>query len=328
MTDAGLGDAFLVKLDSSGNVQWAKHFGSPYPDELLAVAVDGSGNIFVTGDAYGVIDFGGGPLSNAGSADAVVAKLDPAGNHVWSKSYGDGAAQRGRAIAVASTGHVMIAGQAAGDVDFGCGVMHSAGGDPVTSGDVVLARLDLAGACVWSRRYGDADIQDVAGMALDPSGNVILAGNLQGSINLGGSMLTSAGGSDVFVAKLDSSGGHQWSIRAGDSDEQLCQGVATDSAGNVIVTGYFRGTMDFGGTTLIGTAGNVDIFLAKLHGTTGNEIWSKRFGDAQAQYATGVTADAAGDAVLTGYFLGTLDFGGNALVSAGARDIFVTKFAP
>ena len=110
----------------------------------------------------------------------------------------------------------------------------------------------------------------------------------------------------------------------GDSDSQAPGAVAVDASGNVVLTGTFYGTVDFGGGALT-SAGSGDIFVAKF-GSGGAHLWSKRFGDGDYQYGIAVAVDASENAIVTGYFFGTVDFGGGAFTSAGSQDIFVVKF--
>ena len=123
-----------------------------------------------------------------------------------------------------------------------------------------------------------ADIDIGNGVAVDGSGNVLVTGIFSGTVNFGGGNLVSAGDFDIFVAKYNASGVHQWSRRFG-SAERSTSGtdVAVDGSGNVFVTGYFSGTVDFGGGNLV-SAGRSDIFLAKYN-ANGVHQWSKRFGD-------------------------------------------------
>lgn len=124
---------------------------------------------------------------------------------------------------------------------------------------------------------------------------------------------------------LAAPGDHLWSKRFGGPNDQFAGSVAVDGTGNVLLTGAFAGTVDFGGGPLT-SAGAYDIFVAKFD-SAGNHLWSKRFGDASAQYGQSVAVDPAGNALLTGYFAGTADFGGGPLTSGGANDIFVAKLA-
>lgn len=189
-----------------------------------------------------------------------------------------------------------------------------------------LGKCSCLGCCLWSMRVGDEeDWQSGNGVATDAAGNVALTGTFEGSVDFGGGMLASAGGGDVFVAKLGPSGNHLWSKRFGDAaSSQAGLGVVVDGASNVVLTGTFEGSIDFGGGSLT-SAGGGDVFVAKL-GSNGDHIWSKRFGDGwDWQSGHGVATDGAEDVFVTGTFRGAADFGCGTLASAGWGDIFVAK---
>ncbi len=120
---------------------------------------------------------------------------------------------------------------------------------------------------------------------------------------------------------------HLWSRGFGDAESQVARDTVVDAEGNVIVTGCFRGSVDFGGQTLE-SAGDYDGYLAKYDGG-GALLWAKRFGDAASSYPCyyAVDVDRSGDIVLAGSFGMTVDFGGGDLVSAGAYDLFVAKLS-
>jgi hypothetical protein len=202
------------------------------------------------------VDFGGGPLTSGGGYDGFVAKLDPAGNHLWSKGVGDA---RGH-VTTDAAGNVLVGGAFEGSVDFGGGPLVSAGGY-----DVFVAKLDPAGNHLWSKHFGEGGQQACDGVATDASGNVLVIGDFNGPLDFGGGPLANAGFDDVFVAKFDPTGNHLWSKRFGDWSEEEGHGVATDAAGNALVTGVFEGTVDFGGGPLT-SAGGHDVFVAKLEG--------------------------------------------------------------
>jgi hypothetical protein len=208
-------------------------------------------------------------------------------------------------------------------MSFGGDVLTSAG-----SGDVFVAKLDVGGAHLWSKRFGDADQQDASSLTVDFAGNVVLTGEFAGTVDFGGAPLTSTGGFDLFVAKLDGAGGHLWSKRFGDGDDQGgTPSIAVDGSGNVFAAGTFHGALNFGGGPLA-SAGGEDAYLAKMDGN-GAHLWSKRFGDvSDGQVATCLAADASGNVIVGGYFSGTVDFGGGSVVSAGGNDAFVAKFSP
>lgn len=122
--------------------------------------------------------------------------------------------------------------------------------------------------------------------------------------------------------------GHVWSKSFGDMGEDLVTGIAFDPAtGEIIVTGYFRTSIDFGGN-LMGSTGSNDIFLARLT-ADGQHIWSKRFGDAESQSAQAIALDKEGFIYIAGDVAGSVDFGdGKPVTSKGGRDAFVAKFDP
>jgi hypothetical protein len=319
----GLEDVFVLKLDKTGAFVWLKRFGDADYQYGQGIAVDSAGNVLVAGYFAGSVDFGGGALASAGSEDIFVAKLDPTGAHVWSKRFGDASDQNALSLAVDTAGNVVVLGYFNGAIDFGGGALTSAGLE-----DIFVAKLSAAaGAHQWSKRFGDAMKQFGTGIAVDSADNILLAGSFSGSVDLGSGPLTSLGSEDVLVAKLDSAGGYVWASRHGDSSEQNGVGVATDSQGNVLITGHFKGQLGFGGPVL--SAGAVeDIYIAKLTGG-GAHVWSKDFGDAgMQQFGQAVAVDGEDNIVLTGYFSGAVTFGAGSVTSVDGRDIFAVKLDP
>ena len=252
---AGGNGIFLAKFDAVGKHVWSKPFGGGLADVGASVAADPNGNVIVTGAFWGTTDFGGGPITSAGKSDLFIAKLSGNGTHKWSKSFGSPGYDEGSSVAADSEGNILVAGSFSGTVDFGGGPLISVGGQ-----DISLVKLDAAGNHFWSRRYGDDLDQTGAGVAVDSVGNVLVTGALAGEVNFGGGPLASAGGSDVFLAKLDSLAVWQWSQRFGNASNQAGVGVCAGFGGNVIATGYFGGAADFGGGSMT-AAGVADGFV-------------------------------------------------------------------
>lgn len=319
LTDAGQGDVFIAKFGSDGTHVWSYRFGDASEQWPSDVAVDASGNVLVTGRFWGSVDFGGGTLASAGASDIFLVKFGSDGAHDWSGRFGDTSIQEGYGVAADASGNVIVSGRFYGAVDFGDGPLTSAG-----QTDIFVAKFDPDGNLIWGKRFGDTGEEYAVAVAVDASGNVFISGYLYDSVDFGGGTLTSAGGNDIFLVKLDSDGNHVWSDSFGDSDDQNVHGVAADASGNVAITGDFEGAVDFGGGTLT-SAGAPDVFLASF-GSDGSHSWSKRFGDSAYQYGFDVTFDPFGNTVATGQFGGTVDFGGEDLTSSGSYDIFIARF--
>jgi hypothetical protein len=190
-------DIFIAKLDSSGNHLWSKSFGDMSDQYASDVTVDSSDNVLVAGSFASTIDLGGGPLSSADAMDIFVTKLDPSGKHIWSKRFGGTGAQKAGRIAVDSSGAILVTGTFDGTVDFGGGPLNSMG-----TGDVFIVKLDSSGNPLWAKRFGDVQQQDSAGIAFGGSSTAVAAGTFKSQIDFGGGPMNSAGGSDIFLAKL------------------------------------------------------------------------------------------------------------------------------
>lgn len=324
-------DAYVAKFDPAGNHLWSKWFGGdPLSQVATGVALDSGGNVLITVQHNGTVDFGGGPIT-ANTTDVVIVKLDASGGHVWSKCFGDAGGQNPNAIAVDSSNNVLVTGIFGGSLDFGCGPMSGPGLNPV-----FLVKLDPAGNCLWSKSAGGNQFQNANSVATDPAGNVFIAGEFGGAIDFGGGPLTSAGMNDIMLAKFDPSGAHIWSKRIGNATgNESCRSIASDAAGHVTITAVVNcippgkfdppcvPAIDFGGGPLVG-AGGSDMVLADFD-ASGAHQWSKLFGDAANQGVAYVTTDSDGDRLYYGTLVGTVDFGTGPLAGPG---LFLVRFSP
>ncbi len=320
-------DVFLAKFDSDGNHLWSQSFGGTGGTDIgLGVAVDSADNVIVTGYFQSTINFGGADLTAAGGGsdtDIFVAKFNSAGVHQWSFSYGDTENQQGWGVATDSADNVILTGYYEGAPDFGGGALASQ-----VNWSIYLVKLSSAGAHVFSDGYGSSGSEQFARhVAVDGADNIVIAGPFAGSVNFGGGNLTSAGERDGYVAKFNSAGAHQWSIRFGDAARNEARRVEVDSNGDVIVAGYFRGSVDLGCGSLAASGGaEHDVLLAKLNGATGSCRWSSRYGDTAPDLADGLSIDDNDRILVGGSFEGTLDFGDQSITSQGGRDAWVAKF--
>jgi hypothetical protein len=304
---------------SPGSVCTLRGYGDADYQWVLDAAMDKDANVVIVGNFNGSLDFGNGTLTGKGLDDAFVTRFDSAGNASWSKAFGDGDRQEIERVAVDSDDDIFVTGHFSGSMDFGCGPLTSTKGL-----DVFVGKLDPMGTCLWSRRLGGAGDQFARGIGVDASGDVFLAGSLWGSTDFGEGTITSQGFEDIFLIKLDPDGNTLWAKTFGDSDSQEPWDLAVDEAGNVALTGYVLGKVDFGNEPTTGS-GMPDAFVAKFDGD-GNAMWSRRFGDASLQFGQSV-ATSGEDVVIAGEFEGCLDFDDGIECTTGTDyDEFVAKF--
>ena len=332
ISSAGSGDRdiFVAKLDPEGNWLWAKGAGGTDEDFGMDIAVDNNGNVYVTGRFWQTALFGNITLTNHGWTDLFVAKLDSNGNWLWAKSAGGTGPESGEGITVDDLSNVYLTGSFQGTATFGTIQLTSDG-----NSDIFIAKLDTNGNWLWAKRAGGECGAYGEDIAVDSTGNVYLTGYFGGwelgIISIGSTTLTSVGWTDIFVAKLNSSGSWLWAKGAGGLSSDYSRGIAVDSAGSVYLTGSFGdwggGDSSFGSFELTGE-GMEDIFVAKLD-SDGNWVWAKQAGGENGDHSMDIAVDSANNIYLAGYFgmseEDTSTFGTISLVCSGQSDAFVAK---
>ncbi|MDP6889543.1 MAG: SBBP repeat-containing protein [Candidatus Thalassarchaeaceae archaeon] len=164
-------------------------------------------------------------------------------------------------------------------------------------------------------------------IATDSNGDIYVTGSFEQTAAFGSITLTSAGNDDIFVAKMNSSGGWLWAIQAGGPNDDHGVDLDLDNSGNVYLTGKFQNTALFGLDSMTaGPTSNDDFFVAKID-TWGNWQWVEG-ADCHNNgrcYGTSIAVDSNGYAYVTGSFTRDVNFGSTTLTWAGVEDVFVTK---
>jgi ELWxxDGT repeat protein len=308
-------DTFIAKYTSGGALCWAVKMLVP-DSSVTQIAAATDGGVLLVGNFRGTQDFDPGPgvfnLTSAGSYDIFVAKLDSSGSFVWAKRMGGSGDDDGADIAQLSDGSIYITGGFQGTFDISLGAriysLVSSGGM-----DIFVAKLNSSGSFVWADRMGGDSNEIGIGIALSSDGGVFTTGYFQGTADFNPDAstynLTSAGGYDIFVSKLDPSGRFVWAKRMGGSSNDGSSDIALSSDGGVYITGNFRGTANFdpgSGICNLTSAGGEDIFVAKL-GASGNLIWARGMGGTADDYGSDIATSADGQVYTIGHFENNAD---------------------
>lgn len=333
VTPASLGgeDVVAWKLSPVGATLWAKRFGSACGDQGLSIAVDGAGNLALGGAYGGAISFGGGPLTpsfpGCGSQDAFAVKLAPDGSHLWSRGFPGSGTSASYGIASDLDGTVALVGAFTNGVNFGGGTRFAAAPQP----DAFVVRLSAGGTYLWDRQLGGPTGGDYAtGVALSATGDAAVVGYASsGTADWGTGPLPSFGGQDLFVARYGPTGAPLWVKRIGGTYDEQATGVAIDAADRMLVGGFFKDSVNFGGVTLTTFFGASDPFLA-IYTAGGGLLSAVRMGDQfQNDQGRAVASGGPGNRpALAGYFNGSGGFLGTTLTSAGGADGFVARPVP
>jgi hypothetical protein len=330
LTASGSSDneIFIQKLDPNGNFIWAKSVGGSGYDSGTGIAVDNSGNIYVTGSYEGVADFNPGSgvsyLTSNGSIDIFILKLDVNGDFIWAETVGGTSSDESTAISLDANGNVHIVGGFYNTVDFNPGAVTF---DLTATGDldIFILKLDTNGNFVWAKSMGSSYRDSGFGISVDLSGNVYTTGIFKSSVDFnpgGGTFNLTASGTtsynDVFIQKLSANGNFVWAKNVGGIRSDIGRDIVTDINGNVYVVGTFSNTVDFnpgGGTFNLSSNGNLnDFFVLKLS-TNGSFVWAKKTGGTGTDEGFSIAINDDGDVYTTGYFNGTVDFNPGSGVS-------------
>jgi hypothetical protein len=329
-----------VVANAQPNWSWSVSNGGADNDLNYAITTDAAGNVYSTGYFRQTVDFDPGVAvanhTSLGYWDVFVQKLNSNGDFVWAKTFGaaDSTESAGRSITTDNNGNLYTTGSFGGTVDFdpNAGVFISS-----TNGyhDVFVTKLDTAGAFIWAKTIGGPGADVSKDIIVDNSGNVYVTGFYNGTVdfdpNSGVTNLSSMGGMDVFIQKLDASGNLLWAKSIGGTGSEDGHSMSLDAAGNISLTGIFQGTVDFdpgAGTANLISNGDYDSFLLKLD-AAGDYIWAKSFGGTEADIAYSVDTDQLNNMYVSGIFKDTADFdpdaGSYLLSSNGNFDFFIQK---
>jgi hypothetical protein len=326
----GYGDVFVTKLNATGSaLVYSTYLGGSAGEVPGAIAVDASGNVFLTGNTLSTDFPTQGPIqathaSDNGLADAFVTKIDAAGSTlVYSTYLGGKDADYGRGIAVDASGNAYVVGNAwSTDFPTHAAMQATFGGG---TDDAFVAKLTPSGAAfVYCTYLGGSQVDYAAGVAVDSSGNAYVTGGTQSATDFPTKSSIQSGHTyNAFVTKLSADGSALvYSTFLGGTAFNTGNGIALDASGDAYVTGYTAST-DFPTTsgalqTTYG-GGNFDAFVSELDAAGSALVYSTFLGASDEDQANGIAVDASGNA----YIVGT-----TGSSNTPTQDDFPTKDAP
>ncbi|WP_062697874.1 T9SS type A sorting domain-containing protein [Chryseobacterium indologenes] len=299
----GADDYWIVKLDSSGNIQWQKSLGGSGMDQAYDVQQTSDGGYVVAGISGSV---NGDVTENHGNYDYWIVKLDSSGNIQWQKSLGGTNSDFANAIRQTSDNGYIVAGYTLsnnGDVTINYGFR-----------DYWIVKLDSSGNMQWQKSLGGSGVDQAHDVQQTQDGGYIVAGNVLSS---DGDVTGFQGSRDYWIVKLDPSGNLQWQKTLGGTNVDEAYSISQTSDGGYIVGGQSQSVNG----DVTNNHGLFDYWIVKLD-STGNIQWQKSLGGSNTDtlYSIRQTSD-------NGYIMaGVTQSGDGDLTSFnGVYDIWVVK---
>lgn len=335
-------DAFVVCVDPSGGLRWARTFGGTEDDHAEDVVVSADGSVFVGGDFGGVVNFNPGAgvseRTSNGELDVFIAKLDGNGALEWVQSYGGPGQNRVGGVAAAPDGSVLLTGYFFDVVDFdpgpGTDERASAGGR-----DVFVLRLGSSGQRIWTRTYGGGGEDFSFEVVVGADGSSFLGGRFNGTADFDPGpavqeRTAESGADDAYILKLEAAGHFAWVRPVGGVDRQEVSSLAVDGDGGVYFGGIFNGTLDLDPTQHgdeHAANGRYDMFVVHLGGDGSvhrSTVWSGQ----EEDLVTDLAVSADGSVLVVGWFGEKLDLDpGRGVFEPsvhGRHDAFVVLLDP
>lgn len=304
--NAGVGDAFVAKINSNGtSFVYVTYFGGSGIDQGLGIAVGQDGRAVVTG-VTASIDFAtSNPLQadNRGGADAFLAMFNELGGSlIYSTYLGGNGNDAGYGVALDGSGNIFMTGST-GSTDFSTSnpLQASRGGED----DAFVARIDSTGAnLIYSTYLGGAGFDNGVGIAVDQAGSAYITGitNSTDFPTQGAIQANNAGELDTFVTKISPDGSSLgYSTYLGGAGTDFSNGIAVDVDGNAYVTGA-TGSTDFKLKDALQSQnnGSFDAFVTKIDNAGSALIYSTYLGGENNDFGLGIVVDAVGKCFISG----------------------------
>lgn len=299
----GSQDFWIVKIDSSGVIQWQKFYGGTMADVPLAMDVTPDGGYVIAGTTY---SNDGNATGNHGGGDYWVIKIDSGGTLQWQKTLGGSAYDFAHAVVATRDSSYLVAGYA-----------RSSNGDVALNNgqeDLWILKLDRNGSLLWQKSYGGTGGDGATAARQTADGGYLLTGTTH-SYNI--DVVGSHGGHEIWLVKIDGSGNMQWSKCFGGTSHDDAADLKICNDGGAILAGI---TTSVNGDVTENN-GISDYWLVKVN-ESGSMEWQTSLGGSAEDVSSSVDQDQDGNFIVTGY---TLSNNGDVSGNHGSMDAWILK---
>lgn len=260
-------DAYVLKLDAYGELQWSKHLGGYHRDEAFAIKEVSTGGYIMAGFTKSDTPTSYGQM--------FIVRMDASGNQIWQKDIGGAGKDYAFDVVENAAGEFVIVGEYAGFHDFSTFEFTE------TNSDIYLVKLDENGNILWANQYGGTENELCYKLEISPLGGYYLLGSTQSYGN---------GSFDTYLLKIDESGNFEWSQTYGLNDVDYGRAMSEPTASGMYISGS---------TVINLNSTKTDCYLKKID-LYGNQIWHISFGGNESEYVYDIKNTSDGGVAIIG----------------------------
>lgn len=322
MNSSGSKNIFVSKYTSDGTLLWVRTAGGTGLDESLCIGTDKDNNVLISGFFTGLAVFDSIIVQGHASDEVFVAKYDPLGNLLWVRTAGGPGNDRGKGIDADSKGNVLVTGYYYDTCNFGATTLVSPGLD-----NIFVAKYAPDGTFLWAADAGGIYSAWASSISTDAFDNAYITGSFKETALFGNHSITTYGGNDVFLARVDSSGSWTLAVHGGGTADDYGNGIEVGINNHIAVTGSFFQTVLFGPSASITTNGDKDGFIA-YYDPQGNCLWARNMGGTSSDKGIDASIDKDENIYVVGHIYGSALFDTILLVGNGSDEVFLAKYDP
>ncbi|QSB26135.1 T9SS type A sorting domain-containing protein [Flavobacterium sp. CLA17] len=303
-------EAYIVKLNASGTIEWEKKYGGTGNDFARSIQQTADGGYMIAGSTT---SNDGDVSGNHGGADYWIVKLDAAGTIAWQKTYGGTSYDKAESIRQTSDGGYIMVGYAYsnnGDVSGNHG-----------EADIWIVKIDATGTIVWQKSLGGTRDDFAEKIIQTADGGYIMAGGT--TSNNGDVSGNHSLGLDFWIVKLDGTGTITWKKCLGGTDEDFPTSIQQTTDGGYILTGNTGSTNGdvVGNHDIIDNIKTNDAWVVKLN-ATGTIQWQKCLGGTASEDPSSIQQTSDGGYIVAG---DTNSNDGDVSGKHGNTDVWIVK---
>lgn len=331
---SGSDDIFILKLDPKGKFRWANTIGGPKTEEVHALKLDNNNNVYLCGnytDTLNISPSGSSHIvESKGLYDGFVQKLDSNGKHLWTIDFGGSGFDLANDLFVDNGDNTWLTGYFSDTLNVNSKKLISKGKE-----DVLVLKIDPTGKITWAKQIGGIGVDKGVTIAVDQHKNGYISGSFEQFLSLDpkgiAPSVSSYGGKDIFLVKLDSNGNYIWGKPWGGSSVDLPTKLLLPSNGDIVCLGTFLDQVDFdpgSGVASGNSSIGADIFLTTFDSSGIHKGFQQYGGDGDVTL-NDVAIITADQILSTGYFHKSIDLDPTnrkfIRTTTGAEDIYLQK---